>query len=311
VEFRFGVDLITFYDPGFWGFTSREMLEERAAKDPRWFWGQIAETVASVGITGVELTFPPGDWQTAARTYGSGGAFAGVMGESGISVISGFFDGLEVSKDLEDEATQRKVIDDAKRYSAFLREAGASILVSGMPMRRRGTPEQPVFVDFGYAKKLSDFINRLGAAVLTEGVRLALHPEVGSVFCVRRDIDLFMLLTDPAYVDMCPDTAHIFLGGVSPVDVLHDHAERVTIAHWKDAVGRWPNDDQANQDRFELEALYFKRVGSGSVDWAGWLRGLNIAQFDGWTILELDAAADPVPDMTAAREFVENLADQG
>src|SRR4029077_6771171 len=197
VEFRFGVDLITFYDPGFWGFTRREMLEERAAKDPRWFWGQIAETVASVGITGVELTFPPGDWQTAAQTYGSGGAFAGVMGESGISVISGFFDGLEVSEDLEDEATQRKVIDDAKRYSAFLREAGASIVGCGMPMRRRGSPEQPVFVDFGYAKNLSDFINRLGAAVLTEGVRLALHPEVGSVFCVRRDIDLFMLLTDP------------------------------------------------------------------------------------------------------------------
>lgn len=308
MEFRFGVDLITFYDPGFWGFTSREMLVERATKDPQWFWGRIAETVASVGITGVELTFPPGDWQSAAQTYGTGKAFAEEMRQSGISVISGFFDGLEMSEDLEDEATRRKVLDDAQRYSAFLHDAGASILVSGMPMRRRGTPEQPVFVDFDYAKNLSDFINRLGAAVQTEGVRLALHPEVGSVFCVRRDIDLFMLLTDPMYVDMCPDTAHIFLGGVSPVEVLADHAERVTIAHWKDAVGRWPNDDQANQDRFELEALYFKRVGSGNVDWAGWLRGLDTAQFDGWTILELDAAANPVPDMTAAREFVESLA---
>ena len=139
-------------------------------------------------------------------------------------------------------------------------------------MRRKGTPDNPSFVDLDYAKSVSDLINRVGAAAQREGVRLALHTEVGSVFCVRRDIDLFMSLTDPAYVDLCPDTAHIYLGGVSPVEVLGDHYERVTIAHWKDAAGRWPNDDQANEDRFELEARYFRRVGTGSVDWTGWVR---------------------------------------
>ena len=135
-----------------------------------------------------------------------------------------------------------------------------------------------------------------------------MHTEVGSVFCVRRDIDLFLSLTDPVYVDFCPDTAHIYLGGVSPVEVLADHYERVTIAHWKDAVGRWPNDDLSNEDRFELEANYFKRVGTGSVDWAGWIDGMDKAGFKGWTILELDAAGTPVQDMTEARQFVEELA---
>jgi sugar phosphate isomerase/epimerase len=307
MQFRFGVDLITFYHPAFWGTDDRAAFENLAFEDPRRFWDRIAESVTAAGITGVELTFPPGNWQAAVATYGSATAFAQFLQASGISVISGFFDGLERHDDPLDPAAQRQIIDDALRYSAFLRESGAAVLVSGMPMRAMGTPDKPTFVDLDYAKAISDLINRVGAASLTEGVRVALHTEVGSVFCVRRDIDLFLSLTDPAYVDFCPDTAHIYLGGVSPVEVLSDHYERVTIAHWKDAVGRWPNDDRANQDRFELEANYFRRVGTGSVDWAGWMRGLDKAEFHGWIILELDAADSPVQEMLAARQFVEAL----
>ena len=98
------------------------------------------------------------------------------------------------------------------------------------------------------------------------------------------------------------------LGGVSPVEVLADHYERVTIAHWKDAVGRWPNDDTSNEERFELEAKYFKRGRDRQRRLGGWIDGLEKAGFEGWTILELDAAADPIPDMTEARQFVEAMA---
>ncbi len=308
MDYRFGVDLITFYHPGFWGTGDREAFEKHALAEPRRFWDRIVESVGAAGITGVELTFPPGDWETATAAFGSPAAFADYLHASGISVISGFFDGLERHDDLLDAATQRRVIDDAVNFAEFLNGSGAAVMVSGMPMRKMGTPGNPTFVDFDYAKAVADLINRVGAASMQHGVRIALHTEVGSVFCVRRDIDLMLSLTDPAYVDFCPDTAHIYLGGVSPVEILADHYERVTIAHWKDAVGRWPNSDLANEDRFVLEAQYFRRVGTGSVDWPGWIRGMTQAGFDGWTILELDAAENPVPDMTAARKFVQDLA---
>jgi sugar phosphate isomerase/epimerase len=307
MELRFGVDLITFYHPGFWGAEDREGFERIALGNPRQFWERTAESVVAAGISGVELTFPPGNWQTAVKTFGSAPGFVEFLGSSGISVISGFFDGFERHPDPVEPATQRHIIDEAVTYSRFLRESGGPVLVAGMPMRQMGTPGNPTFVDLDYAKATADLINRVGAATLSEGVRLALHPEVGSVFFLRRDIDLFLALTDPAYVDLCPDTAHIFLGGVSPVDVLDAHHERVTIAHWKDAVGRWPNDDTSNIDRFELEARYFRSVGTGKVDWPGWVRGLEKAGFQGWAILELDAADNPVDQMTAAREFVEGL----
>ena len=53
-----------------------------------------------------------------------------------------------------------------------------------MPMRKKGTPDKPSFVDFDYVKQVADLINRIGATTQRHGVRLALHPEVGSVFCV-------------------------------------------------------------------------------------------------------------------------------
>jgi sugar phosphate isomerase/epimerase len=307
MEFRFGVDLITFYHPSFWGAEDRQSFEKVALGDPRRFWDRIAESVLAAGITGVEVTFPPGDWETAVGTFGSPGEFSDYLKGAGISLISGFFSGLEEHEDTLNPDTQRKILEEAARYSEFLGESNG-VLVAGMPMRKKGTAGEPNFVDFDYVKAVADLVNQIGATTQRHGVRLALHPEVGSVFCVRRDIDLFLALTDPAYVDLCPDTAHIFLGGVSPVEVLADHYERVTIAHWKDAVGRWPNDDDVNEKRFELEAEYFKAVGKGNVDWAGWIAGLDKAGYDGWTILELDAAANPIPDMTEARLFVENLA---
>lgn len=306
MKFRYGVDLITFYHPSFWGVESRDAFEKVAVEDPRRFWDRIVESVTTAGISGVEVTFPPGNWETAVNSYGSASAFTKFLSDSGISLISGFFSGLESHEDPLDPVTQTKIIDEALKYSEFLADCNG-VLVSGMPMRKRGTPHKPSFVDLDYVKATADLINRIGAASQTQGVRVALHTEVGSVFCVRRDIDLFLSLTDPIYVDFCPDTAHIYLGGVSPVEVLADHYERVTIAHWKDAVGRWPNDDLSNEDRFELEANYFKRVGTGSVDWSGWIDGLEKAGFEGWTILELDAAEGPVEEMTAARQFVDDL----
>ena len=65
MEFRFGVDLITFYHPSFWGVDDREAFEKVALEDPRRFWDRIVESVTAAGITGVEVTFPPGNWETA------------------------------------------------------------------------------------------------------------------------------------------------------------------------------------------------------------------------------------------------------
>ena len=65
--------------------------------------------------------------------------------------------------------------------------------------------------------RMADIAHVVGEAVSRHGVKLAFHTESHSTLWYERDIDLFMALTDPRYVWLCPDSCHIALGGGDPV----------------------------------------------------------------------------------------------
>ena len=77
-------------------------------------------------------------------------------------------------------------------------------MIAGLPMRQSWDDDPPLFVDHAYAMDLAGLINQMGYVALKRGVRLAIHPETHAVFWLRRDLDLFMALTDPVYVWFCP-----------------------------------------------------------------------------------------------------------
>jgi inosose dehydratase len=302
-DLRFGVDLITFFHPAFWKLDGREQLAEQASRDPRWFWDTMLDGVAAAGIQDIEITFPPADYATATAAYGSVDGFSQALRERGLGIVSGYFGDLEHAGAL-DAAGQSAVIDSARRYAEFLAETGGKYLVTGMPMRRTRGERPASFVDLTTAAPIADLVNRVGAATQEAGVEVALHTESHSVFWTPRDIDLFMLLTDPMYVAMCPDTGHIALGGGDPVHVMDRHRERLVIAHWKDASGPVPLGLPIDEGIFERQASYFRRTGTGVVDWFGWSRLLREIGYTGCTLLELDAAEDPITEMRLARDFV-------
>jgi sugar phosphate isomerase/epimerase len=299
---RFGVDLITFYHGQFWSSESWQEAADRAAKEPRWFWDRLLASAAETGVTGIELTFGPGSWDGAVAAYGSVGEFGRALGSHGLSVTSSYFSAIEFASDIGDPGRRAAILAEGADTARLLRACGADVLVAGLPPRPAPEGSRTRFVDLAYASSLADLLNELGAVTAAEGVRLALHTETGSVFSVPRDIDLFMLLTDPAYVGMCPDTGHIVLAGGDPLAVLDRHGDRVLLTHWKDATGPVPWETQLSQDHAAYAAR-FRRVGTGVVDWFGWSRRLRDTGFTGWNVLEIDQAADPVEQITGAREF--------
>ncbi|ABC93403.1 putative myo-inositol catabolism protein (plasmid) [Rhizobium etli CFN 42] len=294
---RFGVDLVTFFHPGFWGVDSHDAIVGRARAAPRAFWDKILDSVQASGVTGVELTFSPFNWQDAIKTYGSIDGFAAELARRGLTLCSGFFAELEAAGDFTAPEAQRALIDKAERYADFLKACGSDIMVIGAPLRQTLGAQPVQFHDFDRAKAIADFLNRLGATLHARGVRLALHTEAHSIFAAARDVDLMMLLTDPAYVHMCPDTAHIIVAGSDPVQLVDRHHERMIIAHWKDAVGPMPADTPIDKQIHERHQPYFCGFGLGRVDWPAWIRLLRDKAYEGWAILELDAAPDPVRDI--------------
>jgi len=264
----------------------------------------MLDGVAAAGIHDIEITFEPADYSTAIRAYGSVDGFKEALASRGLGVVSGYFGGLESAASIEGTAADA-IIGAAREHAEFLAAVGGKFLVTGMPMRRTRGERPASFVDLAAAAPVAELVNQIGAATLDSGIQVALHTESHSVFWTSRDVDLFMLLTDPMYVSLCPDTGHLALAGADPAHVASRHRERLVIAHWKDASGPVPLGLPIDEHIFERQASYFRRTGTGVVDWFAWSRLLQEIRYNGCTLLELDAVEDPIGEMTAARDFVE------
>ncbi|MDQ3653472.1 MAG: sugar phosphate isomerase/epimerase, partial [Chloroflexota bacterium] len=192
------------------------------------------------------------------------------------------------------------------QYAEFLATCGTGVMVTALGLRRTRLAQPPLFVDLKLAEPVAETLNQIGAATARHGVTLALHPEAFTVFRDARDADLFMLLTDPDYVALCPDTAQFTVAGSDPIAIANRHRDRVVITHWKDAVGPAPGNVEIDDQIFETQIQWFAPVGQGVVDWPAWARLLRDMRYHGWAVFELDGALDPVGDLTAIRSWVES-----
>ncbi|MBY5974744.1 sugar phosphate isomerase/epimerase [Ferrimonas balearica] len=302
---NYAVDLITFYHPDFWGVADVDGINALAEADPRAFWDKMLEAVAEAGVRGVETSIGPLGYKMALRAYGSVEGVKARLDELGLAIISGFYHDFERFGDLSDPAVRAEICADAHALAAFLAPLGGQALVIGLPMRRTKGEAPVQFVDIDYARPLAQLCNEIGATVAPLGLTAALHTEGHSVMCTARDVDLFMLLTDPLYVGLCPDSAHLLLCGSEPVAVLNRHADRLVITHWKDATAPMPLDIVIDADVHGKHRDYFCTLGQGRVHWQAWAAGHAAAGFEGWMVLEVDGSADPVTTIRDSLSFVE------
>jgi sugar phosphate isomerase/epimerase len=310
---KFATDLVTFYDPSFWGgaggMDNLRSLFTSGRWDPARFWERILDSAREAGLDGIEITFAPGDWHSARAAYGSAQGFAAALKDRGLEVCSGFFStripGTDRYADFADPADHVQLLEMASAYAEFLRGCGAEIMVTALPLRKSRDSDPPCFVDLKLAETIAGILNRMAYATLKHGVKLALHPEAFSMFRNSRDVDLLMLLTDPTYVFLCPDTAQFSVAGSNPIEIVKRHRDRLLLTHWKDAVGPAPADVPIDESIYDRQIQWFAAVGSGVVDWPAWLRLLRDLHYRGWAVFELDAAPDPVGDLKKIKQYVE------
>ncbi|MFD0481376.1 sugar phosphate isomerase/epimerase family protein [Kineococcus sp. GCM10028916] len=304
----FGVDLITFFHHDFWGLSDRAQLSDPTALEPVKFWNSVFDGLQAAGVRELEMTFAPADRKSALSAFGSVHAFRAELDRRGLSVVSSYFGDIEHATDISDPAVREAILQAADTEAEFLAALGAKHLVAGLPMRRNDPSGSGLLpVDMATALPIADLLHTVGAVTARHGVTLALHTESHSVFWNARDVDLFLLLTDPLLVSFCPDTGHLLLSGSDPVQVAARHSDRIALAHWKDASGAMREDVQVDDTVFAKHQPYFRPAGQGVMDWFAWARLLRDIGYSGGVLLELDVAADPVAQLTQARQFLENV----
>lgn len=130
--------------------------------------------------------------------------------------------------------------------------------------------------------------NAIGRRAADAGLITVFHPNSppGSVFRTGDDYRIMIDGLDPEYVGYAPDAGHIAKGGMDPVAIFEQYADRIGHVHFKDMTtsGQW--------------AL----MGDGSIDFSAIIQVLQNIDYQGWIMVEDESPlAETDPDAATRR----------
>jgi inosose dehydratase len=201
-------------------------------------------------------------------------------------------------------------LEPVERAARLFAAAGADVLVVAAATGVEGYDERPALSEDEWTALLQG-LDAARSVCEQHGLRCALHPHVGTMVEGPEEIDRVLVRSS---VDLCLDTGHLVIGGSDPVQLARSAAHRISHVHLKDvdgAIAARVLDGALSYSDGVREGLY-RPLGAGSVDVAEFVAVLERAGYEGWYVLEQDAAlaappapgAGPVDDVRASIEFL-------
>jgi inosose dehydratase len=202
----------------------------------------------------------------------------------GITVITSSNGGDGQAMEFINPEGRKQTIDDHVAFARdFLSLFGCKHFKINMGSRPPGGPSDEDL------KALADTLNELGRRTADLGIKLAPHPHIWGPVERPEEIDRIMELTDPAYVWLLPDTAHITLGGGDPVDIIDRYFDRIAGIHWKDTEAKYRGYTGPTPTReMHEEKILYKDLGSGGVDLKAIWDMLQERGSSHWITVDLD-----------------------
>ena len=185
--------------------------------------------------------------------------------------------------------------------------AGASTVVLAASTGAEGYDARPVLDDAQWSTLLAN-LDRLSAAATARGLLATVHPHVGTL--VESGEDVARVL-EGSGIALCLDTGHLLIGGGDPVQVAHDHPDRIGHVHLKDVRLELASRVQRGELTYTegvAQGMYVP-LGAGDVEVAAIVGSLEGAGYAGWYVLEQDTiltgdpsatGVDPVADVRAS-----------
>lgn len=240
---------------------------------------QAFETISALGYKGVQILPWVQDAYSGSKTAG----LKTRLQKLNLVPVALSCRGVSLSPEHPDTS-----IDKFREDVEFFRSVDGRILQvtdSGKP-RGSYSPDQ--------IKSLGERMNELGEMAKDAGMTLGYHPHFGTFGETRDAVGKIMNATDPRFVGLIVDVAHLKLGGADPAEVIRTYDRRLVMLHLKDLRRDTYELAQKDLEASRKMRLRFCEIGKGVVDFPAIVESLRKIQYKGWGIVELDRYA-PAP----------------
>ncbi len=230
-----------------------------------------------------------------------------MLDRHGLRLVGGFLP-LRLHVEKRDEAWTRTV----QSKVDFLSAAGADHVIVAAAAEQSGYDEAVDLDQTGW-DRLFRSLERVEEMARGRGLSVAVHHHYGTYIERKRHLDVFL---SGCEVNLCLDTGHLAVGGMDPVEITGNVAERVNLVHLKDVNHRLSTRVAERQLPFSegVEREMFLPLGGGDLNLSRIVRRMESAGYDGFYVIEQDRMLDenpppgegPVVDVRESYRFVRN-----
>jgi inosose dehydratase len=252
----------------------------------------ILREATEIGFEGVEL---------GGKFPREPNALKAAIAPFGIDIVGGWYSGnlLVQNADAEIAALQDHLsLLKAMGSTVFVFAETSNAVYSNRSVPLEGTPR----LRTGDWKQFGERMSNVADYIAGEGLEFAYHHHLGTVVENQADMDAFIAATSPS-VGFTLDTGHAALGGVSAIDTIERHPERIAHVHCKDVRGAVHAEARRTGKSFldGVLAGMFTVPGDGSIDFVAVMKALKRFGYDGWIIVE----AEQDPALANPRQYGE------
>jgi inosose dehydratase len=197
-------------------------------------------------------------------------------------------------------------LDDAERAIRTLAAAGSDVVVLAARSIDGSYDRKVALCDAEWTTLLGN-LKRLQDLVRDNGMTPTLHPHVGTAIEDRAAV---LRLLESSDIALCLDTGHLVIGGTDPLELVRAAADRIAHVHLKDIRHSVAS---TVRDTSYIDAVrrgLYAPLGDGDLDIAGMVDALESAGYNGWYVLEQDAAlpGEPAPGEGPVRDVARSIA---
>ena len=185
-------------------------------------------------------------------------------------------------------------LSEAEQAIRTLAAAGSDVVVLAA-RSADGSYDRKVSMDADEWRNLLGNLKRLRDLIADLGLTPTLHPHVGTAIEDRAAV---LRLIESSDIALCLDTGHLVIGGTDPLELVRSVAERVAHVHLKDVrlpVAATVSGGDTSYIGAVRRGLYAP-LGAGDLDIAGIVDALEAVGYQGWYVLEQDAALHEEPE---------------